>query len=70
MRRSEELVQTKADIWYFVHIYIFMSYGFSAIGKAIPALLIYQGASGDLQSRWVDDVPKDSGVYFTTSENG
>lgn len=41
----------------------------SAIGKAIPPLLIYKGASGDLQSSWVKDVTVDSGIYFALSEN-
>jgi hypothetical protein len=42
----------------------------SAIGKAIPPLLIYKGASGDLQSSWVEDVTEDSETYFATTENG
>ena len=42
----------------------------SAIGKAIPPLLIYKGASGDLQSSWVEDVTEDSETYFAATENG
>jgi hypothetical protein len=41
----------------------------SAIGKAIPPLLIYKGASRDLQSSWVEDVTEDSKTYFATTEN-
>ena len=42
----------------------------SAIGKAIPLFLIYKGTNGDLMSGWVEEVDADSGVYFTSSENG
>ena len=42
----------------------------SAIGKAIPPLLIYKGSSGDLQDTWVTDVKADDGVYFASSDNG
>jgi hypothetical protein len=42
----------------------------SAIGKAIPPLLIYKGASGDLRSSWVEDVTEDSETYFAATENG
>jgi hypothetical protein len=41
----------------------------SAIGKAIPPLLIYKGASGDLQSSWVEDVIEDSKTYFVATKN-
>ena len=42
----------------------------SAIGKAIPPVLIYKGASNDLQDTWVEDVIPESGVYFASTENG
>jgi hypothetical protein len=32
-------------------------------------LLIYKGASGDLQSSWVEDVIEDSKIYFVATEN-
>ena len=42
----------------------------SAIGKAIPPLLVYRGKSGDLMSTWVDEVIAESGVHFAVSDNG
>ena len=42
----------------------------SAIGKALPPALIYQGASHDLQSTWVEDVKEGEEVYFASTENG
>jgi hypothetical protein len=42
----------------------------SAIGKAIPAALIYEGASGDLQDTWVKEVKPNDPVYFGSSASG
>ena len=42
----------------------------SAIGKAIPSLLVYKGSDTNLQTSWVEDVTKDAFTYFTSSENG
>jgi hypothetical protein len=42
----------------------------SAIGKAIPSLLIYKGSNEELQTSWVEDVTEESNTYFTSSENG
>jgi len=42
----------------------------SAIGRAIPSLLIYRGANGELQDTWVKDVGLEDGVFFASSENG
>ena len=41
----------------------------SAIRKAIPPLLIYKGAFGDLQSSWVEDVTENSKTYFAATKN-
>jgi hypothetical protein len=41
----------------------------SAIGIAIPPLLVYKG-SGDIMDSWVKGVDEDSGTYFTSSPNG
>src|SRR5689334_20229146 len=42
----------------------------SAIRKSIPPVLIYAGKSGDLQTTWMEEVNKESGVYFDVSTNG
>jgi hypothetical protein len=41
----------------------------SAIGQAIPPLLIYAGVSGDLMNTWVDKVSKNNSVHFAVSYN-
>jgi DDE superfamily endonuclease len=41
-----------------------------ADGSALPPALIYQGASNDLRSSWIEDVNKGNKVLFTSSENG
>lgn len=41
-----------------------------ADGTTTPPALIYQGASNDLQSTWVDDVEEGDKAYFTSSTNG
>lgn len=41
-----------------------------ADGSALPPTLIYQGASQDLQSSWVEDLNENDKAYFTSSENG
>jgi DDE superfamily endonuclease len=40
-----------------------------ADGTALPPALIYQGASNDLQSSWIDDLNKRDQAYFTASSN-
>jgi hypothetical protein len=42
----------------------------SAIGRAIPSLLIYKGSEDGLQTSWVEDVTESAYTYFTSSENG
>jgi hypothetical protein len=42
----------------------------SAIGRAIPPLLIYRGANGELQDTWVQDARSSDGIWFGASENG
>ena len=42
----------------------------SAVGKAIPPVLIYTGKSGDLQTTWMEEVTDESGVHFSISTNG
>ena len=42
----------------------------SAIGKAIPSLLIYKGSNYELQTTWLEDVIIDANTYFTSLENG
>ena len=37
----------------------------SAIGKAIPPLLLYRGESGDLLDTWVDNVNRNAGAHFS-----
>ncbi|PQE21698.1 pogo transposable protein [Rutstroemia sp. NJR-2017a WRK4] len=39
-------------------------------GTALPPILIYQGASGDLQDSWVKDVEMDFIYHFGASANG
>ncbi len=41
-----------------------------ADGTATPPALIYQGASNDLQSTWVEDLQERNRAYFTISRNG
>lgn len=41
-----------------------------ADGTYVPPALIYQGASQDLQSSWMEDLQDDDEGYFTSSENG
>lgn len=42
----------------------------AAIGKTIPPVLIYKGASGSLQGTWVEDITSQSSTYFALTENG
>jgi hypothetical protein len=42
----------------------------SAIGKAIPATLLYKGESHDLQDTWVEDLEDSDDFFFGTSSNG
>lgn len=42
----------------------------SAKGKKIPATLLYQGASGDLQDSWVEEVKDTDEVFFGSTEKG
>jgi hypothetical protein len=42
----------------------------SAIGKALPPTLLYQGDSGDLQDGWVQDLQANEAAYFGVSPNG
>ena len=41
-----------------------------ADGTALPPALIYQGASNDLQSSWMNDLNEEDRAYFTSSANG
>jgi hypothetical protein len=41
-----------------------------ADGTALPPALIYQGASNDLQSSWIDDLNERDQAYFASSLNG
>lgn len=41
-----------------------------ADGSALPPALIYQGASNDLQSSWIEDLNETNEAYFTSSANG
>lgn len=41
-----------------------------ADGTHTPPALIYQGASQDLQSSWMQDLEEDDEAYFTSSEKG
>ena len=42
----------------------------SAIGKKIPATLLYTGESFDLQNTWVQDLEDSDDFFFGTSSNG
>ncbi|PMD34716.1 DDE-domain-containing protein [Hyaloscypha variabilis F] len=42
----------------------------SAIGKKIPASLLYTGESYDLQNTWVQDLEDDDDFFFGASSNG
>ena len=42
----------------------------SAIGKKIPATLLYTGESYDLRSTWVKDLEDQDDFFFGTSSNG
>ena len=41
-----------------------------ADGTALPPVLIYQGASNDLQNSWIQDLNEEDKIYFIASENG
>ncbi len=41
-----------------------------ADGTALPPALIYQGASMDLQSSWMEDLNEQDEAYFTSSAAG
>jgi hypothetical protein len=41
-----------------------------ALGKVVPPTLLYKGASGDLQSTWVEDIKPDDKAFFGASANG
>jgi hypothetical protein len=41
-----------------------------ANGTATPPALIYQGASNDLQSTWIEDLKEGDKAYSTASTNG
>jgi DDE superfamily endonuclease len=41
-----------------------------ADGTATPPALIYQGASNDLQTTWLEDLKERDKAYFTASKNG
>ena len=42
----------------------------SAIGKKIPAALIYTGESFDLRNTWVEDLKDEDDFFFAASSNG
>jgi hypothetical protein len=42
----------------------------SAIGKKIPATLLYTGESFDLRDTWVDDLNDSDDFFFGASSNG
>jgi hypothetical protein len=42
----------------------------SALGVAIPPVLLYKGASKDLQDTWVEDLEEKDPFYFAFTENG
>lgn len=44
--------------------------GICADGTALPPALIYQGASGDLQNTWVQDLQEGEQAYFGSAPNG
>ena len=41
-----------------------------ADGSTLPPALIYQGASGDLQNTWLDDLHEQNEALFASSTNG
>jgi hypothetical protein len=41
-----------------------------ADGTHLPPALIYQGASGDLQNTWVDELTKQDEAFFASSKSG
>ena len=41
----------------------------SAIGKKIPAALLYKGESYDLRSTWVEDLEDSDDFFFSVSSN-
>ena len=41
-----------------------------ADGSALPPALIYQGASGDLQDTWLEDLKEEDEAHFASSANG
>lgn len=42
----------------------------SAIGKRVPATLLYTSESFDLQNTWVEDLEEQDDFFFGTSSNG
>jgi hypothetical protein len=42
----------------------------SAIGRSIPATLLYKGESHDLLDTWVEDLEDSDDFYFGASSNG
>jgi hypothetical protein len=40
------------------------------VGIAIPPVLLYKGASRDLQDTWVKDLEEKDPFYFASTENG
>jgi hypothetical protein len=38
-----------------------------ADGSALPPVLIYQGASNDLQSSWIEDLKENDKAYFAAT---
>jgi hypothetical protein len=42
----------------------------SAIGKKIPATLLYKGESYDLRDTWVEDLEDSDDFFFSASSNG
>jgi hypothetical protein len=42
----------------------------SAIGKRVPATLLYTGASFDLRDTWVQDLQEEDDFFFGVSSNG
>ena len=42
----------------------------SAIGKRIPATLLYKGMSRDLQNTWVEELEEQDDLFFGATPNG
>jgi hypothetical protein len=42
----------------------------SAIGKKLPATLLYKGESYDLRDTWVEDLEDSDDFFFGASSNG